>query len=890
MSTPLSTVRLQLHGQFTLADAAARVPYFSRLGISHLYLSPITRARAGSTHGYDVVDHTVVSDELGGIAALRALVDVVRSHGMGLLLDIVPNHMATHSSNAWWWDVLRHGRLSRYADSFDIDWHTPQPGLRGKVLAPFLAKPYGESLADGSIAVVLEQTEGVPQIEASGARYPIAPDSMRVAGLDAQMAARYYDGSTEDGRQRLHELLEKQHYRLAWWRCAADMINWRRFFEVSELIGVRVELPEVFDAVHALPLQLYAEGLIDGLRIDHVDGLAQPVAYCAKLRAALDERRAQRPAALRGDAPWLIIEKILAPGETLDASWQVDGTSGYDFMDQAGAVLHQSDACMALTDLWARTAQDNRDAAAHVRAAKKLLLERHFAAERKALLRVLWGLAQGSVRGRDWSRELIGRVLDRFLEVFPVYRTYVGPQGRNPQDADLFARVMSEALAVLDRGDAQEGAALLTWLEAGLVGIGQTEAAQTAGSTLEKQGLAIRRFQQLTPPLAAKSLEDTTFYRYGRLLSRNEVGSDPAVFAIRPAHYHERNAWRAAHAPRALLATATHDHKRGEDARARLAVLTEAPDLWAQAVARWMQWPGTPAAACALHAGERYMLWQAIVGAWPMELRADDEPAVGGFIARLSAWQTKALREGKQSSGWFCPDEAHEADAQAFLDSMAVGGPHHALLKDIGDFVARIAPAGALNGLVQTVLRTTAPGIPDLYQGTEFWDFSLVDPDNRRPVDYPGRQDALDALDSGVDIIELLAQWRDGRIKQAVVAACLRLRRRLPLAFSIGAYEALPVSGKRHEQVLAYARSAGDQHCVVVLPLHGHRGLAAAGGAGSLQFPERYWEDTSVSLPPRYAGMEMKNALDGSIQRPGTGGMLRLDDLFADLPLAVLAA
>jgi (1->4)-alpha-D-glucan 1-alpha-D-glucosylmutase len=887
--TPRATVRLQLHQGYTLHDAREQVPYFASLGISHYYLSPVSRARPGSMHGYDVVDPTLVSPELGGEDALRALATALREQGMGMVLDIVPNHMATHPDNAWWWDVLEHGPASRYAEWLDIDWRSPDPQLRGKVLAPFLGEPYGDSLTGGQIQLVFDEAHNTFRIDVAGTPYPVAPDSLGALGLERSQALKRYETGTQDGRQRLHELLERQHYRLAWWRCTADIINWRRFFEVSELIGVRMENEAAFDAVHALPLRLYAEGLIDGLRIDHVDGLAQPIAYCHKLREAMRSQAGRRPEGLRDAEPWLVVEKILAGDEALDERWDVDGTSGYDFMDQAGAVLHDPAGEAPLTAHWERVAQDARSPDLYLREARRLMLRRHFVAERKGLLRALSGLAQSHPRTRDWTSDAIGRVLDEFLVAFPIYRTYADASGRSVGDAQRMAGVMQTVRDSLGRGQATE-VALLDLLDGWLGGDPVAAAPDTGISSSRLQQEAIRRFQQLTPPLAAKSLEDTVFYRYGRLLSRNEVGSDPMVFALSADAFHQRNLWRVHRAPRSLLATATHDHKRGEDVRARLAVLSEMPQEWEQVSTRWLQWPGRHDASMpATTLAERYMLFQTLVGAWPLDLRADDSAEVRAYLDRVVQWQAKALREAKLTTSWFEPDEAHEQASADFVRSLAPGAPNHDLLKDIERVALRIAPAGAVNSLAQTVLRMASPGIPDLYQGTEFWDFSLVDPDNRRPVDFAARHAALDAVDGDADMADLLADWKDGRIKQAVLARALRLRRRVAGVFEQGDYVALPVLGPKSANVLAFIRSREERMALVVVPRLCRMGIAVGAAPGRPEIDADFWGDTGIVLPRRYLGVRLHDALTGAAWAARETGMLRVAHVLGGLPVAMLS-
>lgn len=872
-----STVRLQLNETFTLEDARARLPYFEAMGLSHLYLSPISSSRPGSTHGYDVIDHTRVNPELGGEAALVALATEARERGMGLIVDIVPNHMAAHELNAWWWDVLKNGRDSLYADWFDIDWHSPVRGLAGRVLAPFLGDPWQRCLRTGQIRLVYEATADAYQIMACGARYPLAPGSLPIMGKGQQDVLKAYEPDDPEGRQRLKILLDRQHYRLAWWRTAARVINWRRFFEINELIGVRVEEPKVFDAVHALILRLYAQGIIDGVRVDHVDGLAEPPDYCRSLRAALEQRRASRPPELRMQPPWVIVEKILASGESLDDTWGVDGTTGYDFMDQVSAVLHDGRGKHVLTEAWHRISGDPRTAPQHVVDARTQLLRRHFVAERNALLRSLAKSGLGD--SVPWSQALFGRMVDGVLTTFPVYRSY-------------------------------------------------TDANKAHGPKRD----AIRRFQQLTPPLAAKSQEDTTFYRYGRLLSRNEVGSDPDVFSLSPTAFHDLSCQRVDSAPQGMLCTATHDHKRGEDVRARLAVLSELPDAWLQASERWLNWPGTDTSATGpAQLGERYMLYQTMVGAWPLDLGRDDGTHLRNFVRRLVQWQTKSLREAKSRSGWFSPDFWYEQIAEDFLISMVLEHQNHALVSDIGHFARYIAPAGALNSLAQIVLRMTVPGVPDLYQGTEWWDFSLVDPDNRLAVDFDARSAALHAQrqegaaarvlrsatgisrdseampltldeptsDFGMIAGKLLATWRTGHIKQAMIASLLHLRREAPALFAQGDYLPLYAEGPRAENVLAFMRCWRDDCLIVVVsrlcaPLicgdvqdHG----AYDDSDDDLRRPfvaPSFWEDTRLSLPGHLVGLMLRERFSGALLQADDRGGLALSAVLGSLPVAVL--
>lgn len=881
---PRATLRLQLHAGYTLDDARADLPYFSRLGVSHLYLSPVSQAREGSTHGYDVVDHGVVDAARGGEQALRRLAAEARRAGLGILLDIVPNHMSTDPANRRWWDVLAHGRQSAAAQWFDIDWDAP--AMAGRILAPFLAQPYADALRNGDIRLRHASTPGL-YVDVQGTPYPLAPDSIShlaggalAAGCEVDpgvLQAVLDDHAPErlDGRRRLDALLGRQHYRLAWWRRAAELINWRRFFEVSELIGVRIEDDAVFDVVHALPLRLYAEGIVDGLRIDHVDGLAQPLTYCHRLRAAMRAVEACRPPALGSAHPWVVVEKILAPGETLDERWAVSGTTGYDFAADVGGLLHDEEGEAALVQAWAALAGDARPPGEWLVEARQEMLDRHFVAERSSLLEAL---ARVSGQPPNSPPEL-GRALDAFLSHYPTYRSYVEDGARSPIDQAWFDQAMQGAAARLATGR-DVPAALLRKLDHWLGGQPPRTGAQR---------LALRRFQQLTPPLAAKSLEDTVFYRYGCLLSRNEVGSDPAVFAVSIDDFHDSNVRRARSAPQGLLATATHDHKRGEDLRARLAVLSEIPDDWLRACRPWLAAAPDGVRQGGAARGFHYMLLQMLVGAWPPALSPADSEALRSYLDRIGQWGVKALREGKQLSSWFEPDEAQEAAWLSYLQGMLPGGPHHETLTSIHAFARRIEPAGISNGLVQTALRMTCPGIPDLYQGTEWPDFSLVDPDNRRPVDFQARAFTLARMaDGGAHDISVRAPlqtgrcpppaWADGRVKQALIAALLALRRDCPAAFQ-GGYRPLQVHGAPGN-ILAFSRG----NDVVVVAGVKCAALLRARDDGMPALPAAHWGGATLALPDGPG--EWRDVLRGGALR--VDGAVPAADLLAGFPLAVL--
>jgi malto-oligosyltrehalose synthase len=827
MTVPRATMRLQLHRDFTFADATDLVPYLAALGISHLYASPILTARPGSMHGYDVTDPTKVNPELGGEAGLRRLVATLRAAGLGLIVDIVPNHMAAGGvENPWWGDVLRHGRNSSYARFFDIDW-----GKDEKVLAPFLGEPYGDSLRNGSITLARDTDE--PAIRYYDNRFPIRPEDHAEVALASGEA---FDPATEAGRGRLHRLLERQNYRLAWWRSAGDAINWRRFFDINGLVALRIEDEAVFDATHATLLRLYQEGLIDGVRVDHVDGLADPPGYCRRLRAYLDDLAGRRPPNAPKGPAWLVVEKILGAGERLPDDWAVDGTSGYDFMDEVNALLHDASGEVALRQQWGAISGRPTDFVEEETAARREVLTRAFTAQLDAVVGSLHRIALARVETRDITHAAIRRALVAVLTHFPVYRSY-GVGRRSRSLANAVARAMKD-VPTADR-------AMLVLVESWL---GEEATPETA-----------IRFQQLSAPLAAKAVEDTAYYRHGTLLSRNEVGADVRRFSATTAEFHAACLARREHFPDAMLATATHDHKRGEDVRARLAVLSEIPLEWEHAVRRWFEMNSsyrrigeTPMPSPA----DEAMLYQIIVGAWPT-----DAVELPDYTERLAGWQLKALREAKLATDWTAPDLEYEDAARSFLYTiMADDG----FIAEASTFAQRIGPAGAVNGLTQTLLKLTVPGVPDIYQGAEFWDQSMVDPDNRRPVEFARRIAALAAREPPV---ALTAYWQDGRVKQAVIRRTLDLRQGRPELFARGEYRPLEVTGPLAPHVVAFARSGTDGRSITVVPrlpgrllgLVDTTPLQQARVARPLMIPADVWRETMLHLPEDLVGQPMRD-------------------------------
>jgi (1->4)-alpha-D-glucan 1-alpha-D-glucosylmutase len=913
-TTPLATARLQFHRGFTLDDGVAVVHYLARLGVSHVYASPLLKARPGSPHGYDIVDHQSINPELGGEPALLRLVSALRAEGMGLLLDIVPNHMGVGGAdNALWLDVLEWGRASPYAEYFDIDWDSADPTLRARVLAPFLGSPYGSALAGGDIKLCYDDALGKFHFSVYDEhRFPLAPahhalvlhgamdeiahafaqlaraggrPGMRDAAAAAQAMLRRA-AATPDGRAavdtalarfgtetpeataRLHALLQRQHYRLVWWRAAADEINWRRFFDINTLAGMRVEVPRVFDDTHALILRLYAQGLIDGVRIDHVDGLADPRGYCRKLRRRMETAGSLRPPEAPRGAPYIVVEKILAPHERLAADWRTDGTTGYDFMDQVGALLHDPAGEAPLTALWTKLTGRPGDFHDEECAARRQILRDNLASELNAAAVALRRVASRDLATRDFTLTTIRRALTEVLVHFPVYRIYAGLAGVSAEDT----RVLDWAFAGAARSIRPADRPLLEILR-GWLG-DQAPRGVPPGPQRGERLRAMVRVQQLSSPTAAKSVEDTAFYRYGRLLSRNEVGSSPGQFALPVAAFHAACRERGQRLPGALLATATHDHKRGEDTRARLAVLSEIPDEWEGVLARWMRLNAPLRrdldGGAAPSPADEIMLYETLVGAWPLDLSPADGDGVTAYAERVAAWHVKAIREAKLVSEWAAPNEAYEAACRDFLFQMLDPARPAKLVEEVAAFAARLATAGAVNGLAQTLLRLTVPGVPDLYQGADLWDFSLVDPDNRREVDYARRRVLLE---EGRAPAALLDDWRSGAVKQAVIARALAMRAAHPALFAGGQYLPLRVEGSAAEHVVAFARLAGDAAAIVAVT---RLPAALLGDAALPLVAAARWEGTSLVLPEALAGRSWRDALDdGAAVAPEVGAMLR---------------
>lgn len=821
-----ATYRVQLRSGVDFAAVEAVLPYLARLGVSHLYLSPIWRAAAGSTHGYDVVDPNVIEPALGGEAGFRALADAARAAGLGLVLDHVPNHMGVGSDNAWWWDVLAHGRQSAFAGHFDIDWQATAGATPGRVLLPVLGRPYGEVLAAGELEVVA--TGDGFELRYHDQRFPLAG----AAGVPATSEA-------------LHELLERQPYRLAYWRLGREALNYRRFFDIDGLVGVRVEDEPVFEDCHRTLLALVGDDLVQGVRLDHIDGLADPTAYLHRLAAALRRASGERP------PPPVWVEKILEGEERLRADWPVAGTTGYEAADRLNRLFVMPHGAATLDALWRAIAGHRADYEGMLQAAKATLLETGFAGERRRLVYDAAALAAADRRFRDLGANSLGRAIRAVIESFPVYRTYLDARPAEPADRALLETV----LAAARRAAGLEDDLAFAWVATLLARTDHDPAARDWAT----------RLQQLTGPIMAKSKEDTVFYRYHRLVALNEVGGEPGQMSLDADAFHAFAGGLAARQRQCLLAGSTHDTKRGEDVRARLVVLAEHADDWAAAVAFWLE-----AKPEALRAADAYLLYQTIVGAWPDGLTPDDAAGLGAFAERLEAYLVKAAREAKERTTWTAPDAGFEQALAGYARDCLAGS-------SAAGFFAwhrRLLPAGVVYGLAQTALRFAMPGVPDIYQGSEGWNLSLVDPDNRRPVDFARLAKELAAAP------DFARDWRQGRVKQHLVRTLLADRAARPALYGEGAYLPLAAKGPLAGHVVAFARRHGDQAVVVAVP----RGIAARLGPDAAPQPAGLFAGTALVLPDSLARLAWRSLLGTQ----GQDGALDVGVALGTWPVAVM--
>ncbi len=924
---PSATYRIQFNPSFRFRDALGIVDYLRDLGISDLYASPVFRARKGSSHGYDVVDMASLNPELGGIGDLTELSGKLRSRGMGWIQDIVPNHMSFDGENPFLIDLLEHGPRSAYAHFFDIVWDHPLESIRGRLLTPFLGSHYGEvldrgeirlhygergffiSYFDTSLPLRIETYADILTLGLENLREKLREDSptlIKFLGIlyalqgtephegdvslqskaqfirrvlwelysistdvrehvDANVAA--YNGPPGDlaSATLLDRLLARQWFRLAYWKVATEEVNYRRFFNINQLISLNVEKEEVFEATHALVLKLIEDGRVTGLRVDHIDGLRDPAGYLDRLR--------QRA----GDV-YLVVEKILDQGERLPSQWPVEGTTGYDFMNALNDLFCEGRNRRSLNKVYYTFTRMRSSYDAIVYEKKKLIIEKHMAGDVDNLTVLLKSLASRDRYGSDMTRQGLRRALVEIMACFPVYRTYVTPSSLTAEDR------RSIGTAVETARDRNPGLAHeLNYIEKFLL-------LETGAEGEEREAVAafVMRFQQFTGPLMAKGVEDTALYVYNRLLSQNEVGGSPDSLGIRRSEFHRFNRLRAKLGPHSLNATSTHDSKRGEDARARINVLSEMPARWEEVLKRWSRlnrpFKHTARGKEMPDRNDEYLLYQTLLGTFPPEGRLSGE-----YLERIRDYAVKAVREAKVHTAWITPDIEYEDAIQRFIEKILDDSANHDFINDFLGFQERVAFFGALNSLSQTLLKAASPGIPDYYQGSELWDLNLVDPDNRRPVDFEKRKALLAELvrREGGDleglISDLLGSLPDGRAKLFLTRRTLVAREKHLDVFRDGDYLRLRSAGGKSAHVIAFARRLGERW-IIAAASRLHVSLVEP---GTVPCGAAVWADTSVVLPAgapsAWQDAVSDRFLEGSERLP-------LAEVFARFPGAVLVA
>ncbi|MFO7606033.1 MAG: malto-oligosyltrehalose synthase [Desulfurivibrionaceae bacterium] len=951
---PDTAYRLQFNKDFTFVEAAGLVSYLHDLGVSHLYSSPFLKARPGSSHGYDIVDHNRFNPEIGDDNSFANLVSRLHDKGMGLILDFVPNHMGVGGcDNIWWLDVLEHGRASIYASYFDIDWQPAKQELRNKVLLPVLGDHYGLILDRGELQLSFDRERGDFTIDYYEHCFPVDPATYlriirhRLPAADEgeipealntladsfgalpprtvstpeerrrrrdsshelkkelsalcrdqpevetligrKLAAINSNAADPGGEGALHELLDNQAYRLAYWRVASDEINYRRFFNVNTLAGLRVEEPEVFDDVHRLVFDLIRKGWVDGLRIDHPDGLYDPLAYLERLQRMIgagpvpgsageqEKRKGQEPF-------YVVVEKILAPFENLPDNWPVAGTTGYDYLNQLNGLFVHGAAKKKMSTTYSSFVGRRLDFDELLYRAKKLIITKQLSSELTVLANQVNRISEIDPHTRDFTLNGLRAALIELVACFPVYRTYVDG-GVSQADKQYVDWAVSQA----KKWNPEAEVSIFDFLRE--VIIGAEEGSGPPHHAALKRSFA-KKLQQYTSPAMAKSMEDTAFYRYNRLVSLNEVGGDPRNFGIPLAGFHHLNRQRLQHWPRAMLSTSTHDTKRSEDVRARINVLTELAEEWRTRVLHWAslnrRWKSRVDGRQAPARNDEYLLYQNLVGAWPLKPPGEGEFTV--FGERMAAYFEKAIRESKGRSSWLNPNEEYERAAARFLEKIIDPVTGHDFLDNFLPFQERIAYFGLFNSLSQVVLKLTSPGVPDIYQGNELWNFSLVDPDNRRPVDFTRRSRILADFerefsgDAGLaaKTDQLLENPYDGRIKLYVTWQCLQFRQRFGDLFRTGAYLPLAFEGTFSEHLCGFARVLDDSLVLVVVP----RFCALLTVGGKRPPVAEVWEDTLLDLASLPRERPFTNVFTGEILEPER--LLPVRDILSRFPVALL--
>ena len=947
---PVSTYRLQFNREFTFAEARALAEYFRELGVTDYYSSPVLKARPGSPHGYDIVDHAQVNPESGGEEQLSDLLRHLRELGMGFLVDVVPNHMSiAESHNSWWQDVLENGPGSSFARHFDIDWNPPNPTLKNRVLLPILGDQFGRVLErqelrvtyrDGAFFLNYWETQ-LPvaartstlvlrlALEGARARLPESdPNALELESIITALEhlpprtetdpARLRERRREKGvvRRRLstlvkeskevraavhdallrlngtegrpesfdtlEELVSQQAYRLSFWRVAADEINYRRFFDVNELAALRVEERPVFAAAHEVVLRLVRQGLVTGLRVDHVDGLLDPLKYLTNLQREAQGRSPEaRPF-------YAVVEKILGHDELLRREWPVQGTTGYEFMNLLNGVFVDAANGQALRELYAEFTGARVRFTDLLYECKRLILKAAMSSELYVLSRRLTRIAEQSRYTRDFTQNSLHQALTEVIACFPVYRTYISRTQATVSPDDRLN--INAAVRAAKRRNPAMDTSIFDFIASLL--LLKDPKGTDAHERAERRDFALR-FQQLTSPVTAKGLEDTAFYRFYPLASLNEVGGEPALIGVSLERFHERNRDRQETWPHTLSATSTHDTKRGEDTRARINALSEIPEEWNRALHRWREMNRTLKArldgAEAPDANEEYLVYQTLVGTWPLGGAVDENRA--DYTRRLQEYMRKALKEAKQHTSWINPNEEYERVVSDFVASLLDPSVSGNFIRDFGEFQKHTTRAGLLNSLSQTLLKTAAPGVPDFYQGTELWAFTLVDPDNRRPVDYELRRQLLASLrDVGEgDVSEfaegLLEQPEDGRVKMYVTSRALNFRREHAELFARGEYIPLHASGRRAASVVSFARTHDGEAAVVVASRFFTR--LGVGREGALSLKREAWGGTALHLEGVEGG-RYRDVLTGR-EFEARDGVLQVGEILSPLPVALLA-
>ena len=979
-----ATYRVQLGASLGFDQVAALAPYLDALGISDAYLSPCFKSGPGSSHGYDVTDHNAFNPELGSAAAFDRMALALEERGVGVILDIVPNHMGVAgNANPWWMDVLENGPSSPRAGFFDIEWTPPKPELRNKVLLPVLPDQYGLVLESGQLELGLE--DGAFLLRCAGARLPISPDSYsrilthRLESLAARLGeddvhlrelrsiltalihlpdrtdtdpgrieerlrekevvkrrlaallkesqdihdfvednVRAFNGTPGDAASfdLLDGLLADQTYRLADWRVAGDEVNYRRFFDINHLAAIRMERPEVFAACHELTLRLVGEGKVGGLRVDHPDGLYAPAEYFLRLQEgailatarrlmpSLDQPMAEalvahyraaaktQPGGAAARPLWIAAEKILMPEEPLPEWWAVAGTTGYDYLASVNGLFVDRSTSRQMTAIYTRFAGPAEPMADLSYSAKRLIMQVSMASEIIQLGLHLDRISERNRLSRDFTLASLVRAIREVIAAFPVYRTYVGDPGEEPSDRDR--GYVNRAVADAKRRNPTVNVSIFDFVRDAL--LMRHPARSSADERAERRAFAMR-FQQTTGPVTAKGVEDTALYVYNRLVSLNEVGGEPARYGESVAAFHEKNARRLERWPDSLVCTSTHDTKRGEDVRARISVLSEVPAAWAAHVRRWRmigrRFKREVDGRVAPDRNDEYLLYQTLIGAWPDR---DTAGTAGPFVERVCRYMEKATKEAKRHTSWVNPNAAYDQALREFvIRLLGAGSPFPAAFRP---FQRLVALYGSVNSLGQLLLKIAAPGIPDFYQGSELWDLSLVDPDNRRPVDFAFRRTLLDEIQARIGenphdlaslCAELLAACPDGRIKLYVTHRALTLRRSRPALFHSGRYLPLSGTGAHAEHIVALARLDGKDAVVVAVPR-----LAArlTGFDGRFPLGPSAWGDTRISLDdPSLEGVYRDRFSGLRIATEWRDGILTLPAgaLFGSLPVAMLA-